>query len=582
MLKISFYSYARYEYIDLPADYFRCLELYPGEWDAPLKGRMTLQSLDDSVEYEAVSYTWGGTSPATLLDCGSGSIGITMNAAALLRRLRDRDVSRRLWVDTVCINQNDTHEKRLQVQQMSTIYSRCSRLVVWLGEEDQSTEHAIDMLDTLDKVVDQAWTAADANWPSLEQLQASGLPGRLDRRWLCLQTLLHNRWFTRTWILQEVALASNPWIHRGSFTFDWKKIVRIILCICRAYVNLFYGLNLKHAYNVSYLCSSRSWWHDPSLISLLQSTSNCSSSLKADRVFSLLGLSAEKVELRHLIKYSSGNKENLDDVMNVYTEVATHFLQKGNFTVLNLASDPSLRDMNNLPTWVPDWSSWCRAESLIGFNFLAEQLYGPERNKDMSVPPKVSEDRKKVLLRGRILDRVQRIGKRIPITENEAGRAVALRVIKQWRHMAGKKSNYSSGETMDEAFARTITMNMPSEILEQHDYAELYRKYMKQFDGCSLASDNGQEGASAEIQEFQSRLFTAARLRTYFVSKTDRIGMGPYCLTPDDYVVDFDESATPFIIRKTRDGCYKLVGEAYIHHPVQPTDAISSREIVLV
>ena len=546
---------------------------------------MVDHSLKHEPEYEAISYTWASDEPATLVDCGYGSFPITTNVATMFRRLRLPDRSRTLWIDTICINQDSAPEKTIQMRRMSSIYGKCSRLTIWLGEEDRSTKYAMEMLECLDKVVDQAWHASDGNWPSLEKLQEFGLPDRLDRRWLCLQTLLHNRWFTRTWTLQEVSLATNPWIQRGSYSFDWKKIVRIVLCLCRVYVNHFYSLNLRHVYMVSYFCSSRSWWHDPSLISLLHSTSTCSSTLKVDRVFALIGLSAEKHGLQHLITYLAEAKEDLEHVRRVYTEVAIHFLLRGNLTVLNLASDPNLRYLSTLPSWVPDWSCWTRAEPLIGYNFLAEGLYGPARQKELPAPPRLLQNTSQtavLVLKGNVVDHVQRVGRRVPVLKKVSDRAVALRIFRQWRYIAGKEATYCNDEPMDAAFARTITMNMPSELLEQHDYGDLFRRYLAQFPRRKWTMAMNQDGEYDEMYEFRTRTMAAARLRTFFKTKNGLMGMGPYCLRPGDHIVDFEGSVTPFVIRRTKDGCHKLVGDAYIHCMKSRTDGIHTQDIHLV
>ena len=42
---------------------------------------------------------------------------------------------RRLWIDAICINQEDFLERNQQIRLMCSIYSRCKRLLVWLGSE---------------------------------------------------------------------------------------------------------------------------------------------------------------------------------------------------------------------------------------------------------------------------------------------------------------------------------------------------------------------------------------------------------------------------------------------------------------
>ncbi|KAF2443286.1 hypothetical protein P171DRAFT_331521, partial [Karstenula rhodostoma CBS 690.94] len=69
--------------------------------------------------YEAVSYTWAtedrDTSLSGVLHCTSGTIPITSNCQAAIRRLRKICAERRLWIDAVCIDQNHIAERNHQV-----------------------------------------------------------------------------------------------------------------------------------------------------------------------------------------------------------------------------------------------------------------------------------------------------------------------------------------------------------------------------------------------------------------------------------------------------------------------------------
>jgi hypothetical protein len=65
------------------------------------------------------------------------TFAVTQNLHAALKRLRLQHQSRLLWVDAICINQDDTSEKSFQVAMMSEIYSKTIKGLLWLGEEPQ-------------------------------------------------------------------------------------------------------------------------------------------------------------------------------------------------------------------------------------------------------------------------------------------------------------------------------------------------------------------------------------------------------------------------------------------------------------
>ena len=105
--------------------------------------------LSDDLSYEALSYAWGQHIFPELLHTHKGILKITENLALALRSLRFKDRVRYLWVDAVCINQNDSTEKSRQVAMMSIIYKSARRVICWLGLEDESISDTMETLKRL-------------------------------------------------------------------------------------------------------------------------------------------------------------------------------------------------------------------------------------------------------------------------------------------------------------------------------------------------------------------------------------------------------------------------------------------------
>ena len=114
----------------------------------------------DLPKYTALSYAWGRTSTNSshltdVVICHGLRLRVTATLNQALHRICEthrRSGSRSpmlLWVDSICINQIDPEERKLQVQRMADIYARCSRMVIWLGEH---SEGAIDWLDRLSRI----------------------------------------------------------------------------------------------------------------------------------------------------------------------------------------------------------------------------------------------------------------------------------------------------------------------------------------------------------------------------------------------------------------------------------------------
>jgi hypothetical protein len=123
-----------YEPLDLEQSQIRLLKLLPGNGRQRIECASFTASLEEKgFTYEALSYTWGSkhTTDTILLD-GKPFL-VTSNLNDALRRLRHPDESRTLWVDAICINQQDNTERSQQVGLMRRIYNQASKVVIWLG-----------------------------------------------------------------------------------------------------------------------------------------------------------------------------------------------------------------------------------------------------------------------------------------------------------------------------------------------------------------------------------------------------------------------------------------------------------------
>jgi hypothetical protein len=94
--------------------------------------------------YEALSYTWGGEEKPYSIIIKEQILNITANLHAVLLRLRDRSLERIIWIDAICINQENREEQGQQVQLMAAIYSKAHRVLVWLGETADDVEGALE------------------------------------------------------------------------------------------------------------------------------------------------------------------------------------------------------------------------------------------------------------------------------------------------------------------------------------------------------------------------------------------------------------------------------------------------------
>ena len=118
---------------------FRLIQLNPGLWDQPVTCSLHETPLGQAPPYTALSYAWHNGTTAVdsddkTVECNGLSVHVSSNLYAALRRLRDTENPVPVWVDSICINQEDDRERTHQVQMMRDIYQRSDAVAIWLGE----------------------------------------------------------------------------------------------------------------------------------------------------------------------------------------------------------------------------------------------------------------------------------------------------------------------------------------------------------------------------------------------------------------------------------------------------------------
>jgi hypothetical protein len=123
----------------------RLLTLWPGSKLSPIQGNIWKTNLKDGPVFEALSYCWGDESTKTSIMVSGVKLRVTQNLKSALHHLRYPDKRRILWIDAICINQEDNTEKARQVSKMTEIYQTAHQTIVWLGEEEEKSAKAIQM-----------------------------------------------------------------------------------------------------------------------------------------------------------------------------------------------------------------------------------------------------------------------------------------------------------------------------------------------------------------------------------------------------------------------------------------------------
>ena len=57
-------------------------------------------------------------------------------------------MERVIWVDAICINQNDLAERKHQVELMASTYAKARSVILWLGVKADGSDQALEEIRT--------------------------------------------------------------------------------------------------------------------------------------------------------------------------------------------------------------------------------------------------------------------------------------------------------------------------------------------------------------------------------------------------------------------------------------------------
>jgi hypothetical protein len=185
--------------------------------------------LTSSLQYEALSYVWDQLPERKHIICNDTPFPVTGNLHAALRRLRRPNESRVLWIDQICIDQENIPERNQQVLIMRDIYRGAEKVLIWLGEEKNDSDLAINFIGT---VVDVIQALPPGTLLTSINITDYGLPPYdpyPDRRWSALGNLLRRPWFQRVWVVQECVMAKDAVVLCGGRELQWSALEMLIV-----------------------------------------------------------------------------------------------------------------------------------------------------------------------------------------------------------------------------------------------------------------------------------------------------------------------------------------------------------------
>jgi hypothetical protein len=409
-------------YRPLSPQFTRVLELHAGELSDPLVGTLVAQPIDGE-PYEAVSYVWGGVPTESMVVEGA-TVVITANLKSALKAFRPRPQSstegyaprashrRRLWIDSVSINQDDMSERMSQVELMGRIFAGASRVLAWLGHDDEGlTSFAMAVICDILKDPEAAMHEARI----LLHLDDPTDKDRLDeenrkrytteaQRWAAIKAFFNIEYFHRVWIVQELGLArvadmfcsskrhaavalkdtveeqkvrddenESPQHELELHSINWNRVREFVKYVDFNGASLETHLDLK-CWVASHICHV--WEVDEDgtpqcdFLTALHWVRIMRVTDPRDRVFGLLGHPLAVMNGETVVKPDYTVNRGV-----VYTKLAATLIRETkNLYVLTLVDHESEQSMRHvqwdtsddarMPSWVPDWHSINRTTPL--------------------------------------------------------------------------------------------------------------------------------------------------------------------------------------------------------------------------
>ncbi|CAI9633373.1 unnamed protein product [Alternaria burnsii] len=419
-----------YEYETLPsARSIRILTLCPAEQHTDAIECMIETIELEEASYDALSYSWGmnedgDSSQDYEIFIHGNRKWVTRNLFEGLERIRVCDKPIRIWIDAVCINQQDNVERSVQVAMMADIYARAEKVLVWLGNgtEEKEEQVTLDLFKRMKKRTEQVEPWKEPNLPdrncfvlpllsedsllcsgcvAYQQSESSG--GDLNEydahvNWLkgCFRSndflkqtavdmtnmaikFFSRRYWKRRWILQELFLSNTHYWYWGQHVLDTSKfpenwIADLVDAIWRVGHGLeetstdITGLASDDSFGtrtlgLSKLCNSRN--HDIMEEStwewLLRFFYSSECSEPKDMYYALASMAIPKIHIDYSLT-----------IAQVFQQFAETMLDNGAWIWLFYwaAETPNNQESLRMPSWVPD-------PRLVRYHFAAYDLKPP-------------------------------------------------------------------------------------------------------------------------------------------------------------------------------------------------------------
>ncbi|TVY30682.1 Heterokaryon incompatibility protein 6,OR allele [Lachnellula hyalina] len=525
-------------------------------------------SLSEAPPYVALSYCWGERAGAQQVYLEDELITVTPNLKQALQRLRPpsgEDLV--LWVDAICINQSDIHERSIQTSNMRSVYKSAESVAVWLGLEYRKSSEAIQFARDLAACDEGAASALVRDPAREEHLEA-------------LVTLFRRQYWWRIWVIQEVACGRSTTVYCGADAIEWRELNSVCDIFKKEEGHLRDFFYNRPSYGLTLIRGG------PRSLQL----SRYSPDLVAPPLLELLLSHKSKMSTDPKDKVSHDTFGALDyslSMRDVYTHTARHIISTSRKLDVICVKQHDVSRFN-LPSWAPDWT---RPPANSGSSVVGLQHHEPEfaAAGNSLAQFEFLNDGYVLKAAGLIVSTIAILG--MPFKQKVHPRFIepALHAFNEWWNLFASALPESSSLPAQAAFSRAIScgnwmfedegvyenklraiFELSGSILADEDVLPMDAPQIPSLSGSvtSLMSENeiGEFDDARSDKEQRAVIINASitmNRRRLFISQTGIVGLCPWNAAVGDVICVLLGCRFPVILRPV-EGKYKLVGEAYV------------------
>ncbi|ROT40457.1 HET-domain-containing protein [Sodiomyces alkalinus F11] len=540
----------QFEYIEMPLPsaetHIRLLKIQPSRLTVKGSGsdedhfssrivcEMTTTDIRNPAPYKCLSYRWGPDDRNHWVEVAGTWLPITESLDTAIRHLRPKEEALTIWIDQICVNQGDGVEKGHQVVLMKDVYSKAEQTLTWLGPAADGSDELMDCWADIGGTAQRLgldsyftkerlpllYTKVRNEDPDDELTRE--IQKLLERSRPIFDSVLEamvawdkRPWFSRVWVVQEVALCAN-------------------------------AMFVEH---------------------------DSQATLARDRIYGMLGIAVDTDQLGIVPDYTSKSS------VPALRDAARSMIRNGRVELLSFSQFPKEAGRPGLPTWAPDWRPGLSRSFYTVFEYAEDHLLAAAGTTSVDLLPtsdpnvlglggylvdtieatgttwQADGDYWSYFL---LLKEIKALcetsaAKNQPIYADDARRAEA-----HWRVPVGDL--FWTAET------DSMRAHSPA-VRDAYDDCMAVLEYILEWQSLTP------EQLESHDAEFPRRRQPASRYRSNmgamtgkktFLTQKGYVGMGPSDAAMGDAVVVLCGGRIPHVLRPLKDGDrYTYVGEAY-------------------